>query len=979
MEVFGLQLVENEVHEELLLSVAELNTSESDHEPHSSDSQDDLMLRRLADDMLREYGDVVTPDLPAELPPERHHTHRIDLLPGSQPPSLPLRRLSNDKQAKLQRLLSDMVRRKQIVPSSSPYGAPVVLVAKSDGTVRLVHDYRELNAQTVPDSYPLPRMDDLLLSAAKARVFSTLDLASGFFQIRMKAGDEHKTAFKTPIGLFHYRVMPQGLRNAPATFQRAMNSLLNDLVAKQLVVVYLDDLLVQTPTVKEHTRVLHELFRRLRRDKWFVKPSKCRLYRRSVRFLGHRIGDGRIAPLVDKVKAVQEFPRPCTVKALRSFLGLAQWFRSFLKSFSTVSAPLTDMLKHTKKPDGTKSLDNRLGEWTPAAVEAFEALKTSLSSAPTMRLPDASSPFQLFIDASSRGLGGVLCQNTPEGMQPVAYYSSKLSAGEAKLSSYELELLGLLRNLEHFAHLLDGRKIVVHTDNSALSYLLRTPQQSARLARWQDRLLRHDLTITHVSGKKNEAADALSRRPDYNQAYLSYPVPEQLAPPPDTPDVYTGELGTIFSLESGELVRKVEAAQTRDPQCRKILRNERDEANDRLQLINRAGTLYYHGDRIYVPPDKSLRSKIIYEAHDSGVGGHCSAPRCAELVSRVYFWPGLLADCTAYVAGCATCQRAKGGKHYPQGLLQPLPVPVSPFQSVAIDLVSALPMSGGYDSALVVIDRLTRFSMILPTTSTCTGESLAKLLFERVFSVFGCPRTIVSDRDVRFTSNFWATWAKIMKTRLAMSTAYHPQSDGLSERMIPPTQTICAATATGGQRIGQASALSPSSRTTSIAILLPVRARHSPSSATSRHGRCPWTAWQNSPQSASPARNSASPSKLQPARRPDAALKVPTLSLPPRRTSDGVTAPSLLETRCCSLQTPERPAWRSPLQGSTHWAVRDHGASRHGRLPPSSSPEPTSTRCLQRREADGVAPGAERSFPVAARPSSPTGSCRAGG
>ncbi|XP_075141571.1 uncharacterized protein LOC142217277 [Leptodactylus fuscus] len=405
-------------------------------------------------------------------------------------------------------MLSQMIDSGIVKESQSPWAAPVVLVRKKDGSLRFCVDYRKLNAATVKDAFPLPRIEESLTALQRAKYFSTLDLASGYWQVPVAEKDRQKTAFILPMGLYEFNRMPFGLTNAPGTFQRLMEHCLGELNFESIL-IYLDDVIVHAPTFEEHLRRLRQVLSRLRAHGLKIKPRKCHLFQTSIEYLGHEVSAEGVRPADSKVEAVSKWPQPKTLREVRAFLGLAGYYRRFIKGFAKIAGPLHELLRGTSQGPKTRPIS-----WGPPQQQAFDELKKALTSAPILAFAQFDRPFILYTDGSLHGLGAVLAQEQEGQERVIAYASRSLRDSERNpdnYSSFRLELLALVWAMtEKFSGYLTGAHVLVRTDNNPLAHL-----QNAKLGaleqRWMARLAKYNYTIKYRAGKDNTNADALSR------------------------------------------------------------------------------------------------------------------------------------------------------------------------------------------------------------------------------------------------------------------------------------------------------------------------------------------------------------------------------------------------------------------------------------------------------------------------------------
>ncbi|GAU42645.1 hypothetical protein TSUD_398500, partial [Trifolium subterraneum] len=445
--------------------------------------------------VVGEFSDVFPEDI-FDLPPEREVEFGIDLVPGTSPISMAPYRMSASELNELKKQLEELLERKFIRPSVSPWGAPVLLVKKKEGSMRLCIDYRQLNKATIKNKYPLPRIDDLMDQLVGACVFSKIDLRSGYHQIRVKTEDVPKTAFRTRYGHYEYTVMPFGVTNAPGVFMEYMNRIFHSFLDK-FVVVFIDDILVYSKSEEEHKEHLRIVLQVLKEKKLYAKLSKCEFWLKEVSFLGHVISSGGIAVDPTKVDAVLKWETPESVSEIRSFLGLAGYYRRFIEGFSKMALPLTLL---TRK--------DQAFVWDKKCEKSFQELKKKLTTAPVLILPDAKESFVVYCDASKLGLGGVLMQKG----KVVAFASRQLKVHERNYPTHDLELAAVVFALKVWRHYLYGSRFEVFSDHKSLKYLFDQKELNMRQRRWLEFLKDYDFELSYHPGKANVVADALSRK-----------------------------------------------------------------------------------------------------------------------------------------------------------------------------------------------------------------------------------------------------------------------------------------------------------------------------------------------------------------------------------------------------------------------------------------------------------------------------------
>ena len=471
---------------------------------------------RVVAELQREFRDVFPEELPAGVPPSRGaEPFRIDLKEGTKPFGRYGPRMTEENTLAAGKMIKELLEKGFIRPSRSPWGSPMFLVDKPDGGKRMVIDYRGLNAATTRNRYPLPRIDELFDQLRGARYFSKLDLRTGYWQIRVASEDVAKTAFTSRHGHFEWLVLPMGLTNAPAEFMALMENTFREELNK-FVLVFLDDILVYSSTLKEHELHLRTVLRRLREQKLYAKWSKCTFARQEVEFLGHFVGRAGVRMVEGKVAAVQRWPTPTTQREVEQFVGLAGFYRRFIADFSKIAAPLSELCGTLKHSAGTGGAARRAPPqkrfyWGEEQQKAFEALKRAVTTAPCLAIPDPQREFLVHTDSSGYATGAVLMQQFESGLRPIAFLSKKMTPAERRYPVHEQELLAILNALKAWRHYLGGRHFTVLTDHQSLQYVESSAMATPRQMRWAAWLSEFDFSIRYGRGKDNVVADALSR------------------------------------------------------------------------------------------------------------------------------------------------------------------------------------------------------------------------------------------------------------------------------------------------------------------------------------------------------------------------------------------------------------------------------------------------------------------------------------
>ena len=720
--------------------------------------------RRAMLTLLRKYRHVFATSA-AELGNSSIATHRIDTQ-GLPPVHVPPRRTSPGVRDIINKELDEMLRHGIVRPSVSEYSSPVVIVSKKDGGMRFCVDYRKLNEQTRIDQYPLPRIDDALDSLTGAQYFTTLDLASGYWQLRVKEEDIAKTAFACHRGLFEFVRMPFGLCNAPATMQRALDVLLAK-IKWETCLIYLDDIITHGPTFPLMLRNLEEIFQLLESADLKLKPSKCFFGFDHVNYLGHVVSGKGISPDPAKIAAVENFPRPTTRTELRSFLGLASYYRRFVKHFARIASPLHAITS-----------DKATFEWTPECEEAFTRLKTLLISAPILTTFDPNLTTSVHTDSSIKGLGAVLYQGDKPDKRVLAYASRTLLQNEKNYGTPELEMLAIIWAVKKFRSYFFGRPFNIVTDHHSLCTLKRVAEPKGRLARWILELAEHQYTIVHRSGIRHGDADALSRCPlacteaDSLEEEQLFATTDQ--PPPDLDEINRERFATEQRLDQN-IVRLIDEVQTQpDTPLHKnfcvieglLYRRQEDKFVCRLLIV--------------VPA--KMTNEIMFTAHDSDVNCHLGYNKTVARILRTFWWENLRTEVAEYVRTCDSCQRHKKLQTKPAGLLHPIPPPEKPAQHWGIDFIGPFPSAvRGMKYVLIAVDYCSKY-LKTQAVRSATAKSFIGFLKKAVIDCFGIPLEVTTDQGTQITSNLAQDFFAEHGIRHTTSSAYHQQGDGLAER-----------------------------------------------------------------------------------------------------------------------------------------------------------------------------------------------------
>lgn len=695
-------------------------------------------------------------------------------------------------------LIDDHLKSGRIRPSESSFASPAFLIPKADPTAlpRWVNDYRQLNANTVTDSHPLPRVDDILTDCAKGSIWSTIDMTNAFFQTKMHPDDVHLTAVNTPLGLYEWLVMPMGLRNAPSIHQRRVTSALRHLIGK-ICHIFLDDIVIWSRSLEDHDQHLRQVFEALRNAGLYVNPKKCHFFRTEIHFLGHKISRKGIEADEGKADRILHWPRPTNAHEARSFLGLVRYIANFLPDLAEHTEVLTELT--------LRSAEKIFPTWDSRYQQAFDGVKKLVTSRECLTTIDLElmPEYKIFVttDASDTRSGAVLSfGKTWETARPVAFDSMTFKNAELNYPVHEKELLAIMRALKKWRADLIGVPFQIYTDHKTLQNFSHQRDLSRRQARWMEFFSQYDGHIVYVKGEDNTVADALSRLPTISSSTSTLadasseipfhpsvasvlntshfePLVAAAAIPPLTITIPPLKRKTVTRLAvDEELLAQICEGYVSDPWIKRL-----EGASPGMPSIRQTAGLWFIGERMVIPNVIQLREAIFRLAHD--VLGHFGPDKSYEALRHSFFWPNMRRDLqNSYVPACPECQRNKSSTTRPIGPLHPLPVPDRRCSSIAMDFIGPLPPDEGFDQILTITDRAGSDVQIIPTTTTITADQLALVFFDKWYCENGLPDDIISDRDKLFMSRFWKALHALTGVKLKASTAYHPETDGASER-----------------------------------------------------------------------------------------------------------------------------------------------------------------------------------------------------
>lgn len=641
--------------------------------------------------------------------------------------------------------LDRMLRLKVIEVSNSDWANPIVTVKKSNGRVRLCLDARGLNELTLKDRYPLPHIGRILQQIRATKFLSSIDLKDAFWQVNLDEKSRPKTAFNVP-GRGHYQFcrLPFGLCNSAQTLCKALEKAIgNDL--EPHVFVYIDDIIIVSDTFEQHLQLLSEIAKRLKIAGFTISLEKSRFCAKQLQYLGYILDEFGLGMDPDKISPILNIPPPKNLKELRRILGMSSWYRRFIRNFSDITSPMTELLKLKK---------NNKFVWTDEADEAFKKLKTALVSAPVLISPDFKKPFTIQTDASDTGLGAVLTQGDGVDEKVISYMSMKLTPAQRKYSTTERECLAVLEGIRKFRSYIEGAKFRVITDHASLLWLRNLKDPSSRLARWALKLQEFDFELVHRKGKLNVIADALSRSVEIIDINVE---------------------GDIIDEEYKKLIAKIEKNPTKFPKF--LIQNDKLYKHCSSKSIH---GIHENNWKLYVPND--FRDKVFLEMHDRPLGAHFGVNKTLKKIQEMYYWPRMEQDVRNYVRTCDHCQV---GKHPTKKVNVPMGAQKQcdgPWDSISIDFLGPFPRSkSGNKYLFVLVDNFSKWSLLKPMRQA-DSKLVVKFLENEVFLVYGVPSKIVCDNGTQFCSKIFLELLKEYGVVVNYNAVRHPQHNP-SERL----------------------------------------------------------------------------------------------------------------------------------------------------------------------------------------------------
>lgn len=778
--------------------------------------------RQQVHDLLNNYYTIFDLTTPTKATPAMFHT--IDTNQARPAVERP-RVQSKFQKEETKKHVESMLAAGQITHSNSPWAAPVHIVKKPDGSTRFTVDYRKLNSITIKDNYPLPSIAETINQLQGHSFYTKMDLKSGYLQIPIFEQDQPKTAFITREGLYHFKVLPAGLKNAPPTFQRIMNTIIVQ-GRERFCLVYLDDIIVFSKSFNEHLGHVRQVLAALHKHRFQLNPPKCEFFKPRMKYLGHSIDANGMMPLDDKIETIKQLPMPTTLREANYFIGALGFYRKFIRNFAQMAAPIHRVTNLHKR-------HYREFVWGPEQADAFHQLKTAISKAPlVLDLPDDVSPLILSTDASDIGIGGVLKQDTPTGIKVIYYHSQLLNAAQKQYATIEKEALAVFKCVDKLRPYLLGRDFIIETDHCPLCNFHKRGSKNRRVDSWS--LILSEYNIQEVRYKKGQCncdADLASRYPigspdkeieedcavipirtcinvltraaaararsatSHSQAPIESEQnrADQVKPSHhESPPVSITKPMTTCCRSPFDLARIKEEQQKDNTIQQQIRQPTKDSIVHNGILFQIRNTKVGEKRVPYIP--KSLVSEVLAAAHNHKFSAHFGREKTFEKLKSRCFWPSMYAEIQAYVKGCQDCIRFNVRRHKPPGHLHSIEPPSEIFHMVGLDFWGPVQESNnGNKYVIVLTDYLSKFVVAKPLPN-CTAQSAAEFIVETALT-FGVPSQLLTDNGTHFKNELFQCLSKCLGFEHILSTPYHPQTNGQTERwnatMRPKLAILC--------------------------------------------------------------------------------------------------------------------------------------------------------------------------------------------
>lgn len=671
-----------------------------------------------------------------------HHIDTGDAKPVVKRPHPISPYVQKEVDSELDRMLTMGV----IEPANSEWANPLVVVRKSSGKVRLCLDARGLNGVTKKDPYPLPHIGRILAQIRTSKYLSSVDLSDAFWQVPLDEHSKPKTSFIVPgRGHYQFNRLPFGLCNSAQTLCKAIDKCIgNDLEPN--VYPYIDDILITSNTFEEHRKLLAEVARRLKNSGFSISAEKSKFCAKRLTYLGLILDESGLRMDPERINPILNMPPPRNLKELRSIIGMAGWYRRFLKNFSALTAPMTDLLKVPKnKNDKSKRISKFV--WTKEANDAFLELKSALVSSPVLCSPNYDEKFSIQTDASELGIGAVLTQGEGENEKVISYMSMKLSAQQKKYSATERECLAVLEAIKKFRNYVEGVRFIVITDHASLIWLKNLKDPTSRLSRWALQLQAYDFELIHRKGKLNVVADALSR-------FIEV--------------VDSNHDGKTVDEKYENLIKKIVESPVKFPSFRIIQNRIYKHCYTKDELGN-----FEYNWKDYPPFHE--RKHILQKYHDSPIGAHLGVQKTLKKIQERYFWPRMREFVIRYVKSCELCQTNKHPNKVTKVPMGAQKIVNSPWDTIAIDFLGHFPLTKLRNRfILVVVDVFSKFCLLKPVPNA-DSKSTIKFLENDVFLLFGVPKKIIADNGSAFISKEFKKFCDQYQVSIDYNAAYHPQ------------------------------------------------------------------------------------------------------------------------------------------------------------------------------------------------------------